>query len=83
MSDRITDKHLDAMIENANRVLRVDPNGSGALMLYKAYGKVAVRQISGTGARTISSLMSRRELANFLDGMLAAYATVDTILEEV
>lgn len=81
MPNRITDAHLEVMIENANRILRRDPDGSGALVLYKAYGQVAVRQISGTGARTISSLMSRRELANFLDGMLAAYATVDTILE--
>ena len=78
MSERITNKQLEVMVDRVNRALGFDvPVGYGtvgAVYLYGAYGATAVHRWANEagGASDLSGFGTKRETYRFLRGMDAA-----------
>lgn len=76
--NRITDEHLEAKVDTVNRLMGIEVptpySTNNAVHLYKAYGSVAVHAYVGPhgGSSDLSTLGTKREAANFLDGMIKA-----------
>lgn len=78
MSERITNAHLQGKVDTVNRLLGNDPEAGystpGVVHLYGAYGSTAVHRYvnESGGVSDLSGLMTKREVARFLDGMIRA-----------
>jgi hypothetical protein len=79
MSNRITNAHIEAKAANVNRLLGFDPENItyrtiGAIRLGGAYGGTSVERISNEfgSVSMLLGYVTKREVATFLDGMLAA-----------
>ena len=81
MTQRITNKHLEAKIAIVNGLLGYeDPawNTVGAVHLYGAYGGTGVHRTMNEqgGVEALFPLGTKRETATFLDGMITGLRTV-------
>lgn len=79
---RVTDAHLYAKVETVNHLIgfegEVKYSTVGAVTLYSAYGATGVQRYVNElgGVSTLMSLGTKREAANFLDGMIQALRIV-------
>lgn len=81
---RITDKHLTAKVGIVNRMLGFEDAGYstvGAIDLYSAYGSTGVVRYCNEagGVSTLFNLTTKREVANFLDGMIQALRMTEKV----
>ena len=76
MTQRITDKMVQARIDTANHLLgfesEVGYNTEGALRIEKAYGGTAVSRMSGEfgGVSMLTGYGTKREAYNYLSGVI-------------
>jgi hypothetical protein len=79
VTTRITDANLEGKIRSINTMLGNDPDAPystiGLVHLYGAYGMTGVHRYAnehGGASDLMQKLGTKREVATFLDGMIAA-----------